>query len=91
MFEKVEYLASLIRMDLTEEERDLFSRQLDDILKYIGQLNEVDISEAEPMYHPLKIHSRMREDRVGQSLPKRDVFMSSNHNKDGYFTVPKVI
>ena len=91
MFEKVDYLANLIRMELTEEERKLFSEQLSNILEYIEQLNEVDTDGVEPMYHPLNIHSRMRKDERGGSLPKGDVFLSSKHNRDGYFTVPKVI
>ncbi len=91
MFEKVDYLADLIRIELSDEERDLFSKQLGDILDYIGLLNEVDTDGFEPLYHPLPIHSRMRKDVEGISLGKNQVFASSKHNKDGYFTVPKVI
>ena len=38
----VEHVAKLARLELTEEEKEKFTRQLGDVLKYVEQMNEVD-------------------------------------------------
>lgn len=45
--EEIEHIAQLSRLDLSEEEKDKFGPQLDAILEYINQLNEVDTSKIE--------------------------------------------
>ncbi len=90
-FEKVDYLAKLIRLELSDEERELFSKQLGDILDYVGQLREVDVNEAKPMYHPLPLVNRFRKDLVKQSLIREKALENAPEIKDGFFVVPKVI
>jgi len=46
--EEIEHIAQLSRLDLSEEEKNKFGGQLDSILEYINQLNEVDTSKIEP-------------------------------------------
>ncbi len=90
-FDKVDYLARLIRIELSEEEKELFSSQLGDILGYVEQLKEVDISGVEPMYHPLPITNRFRKDEVRPSLDRDKALSNAPEAKDGFFVVPKVI
>ena len=90
-FEKVEYLARLIRIDLSDEEKELFSQQLGDILDYVEQLKEVNVNGVEPMYHPLLLTNRFRKDEVKQSLNRDKVLANAVEKKDGFFVVPKVI
>ena len=40
----VEHVAKLARLELTEEEKELYTKQLGDVLKYVDQMNEVDVS-----------------------------------------------
>ncbi len=90
-FDKVDYLAKLIRIELTDEERDLFSRQLADILEYVNQLKEVDIEGVEPMYHAVALTNRFRKDEVRPSLDREKALSNAPKRKDGFFVVPKVI
>ena len=45
----VEHVAKLARLELTEEEKEKFTKQLDDVLKHVDAMNEVDTSNVEPM------------------------------------------
>ena len=45
----VEHVAKLARLELTEEEKEKFTRQLGDVLKYVDQMNEVDTANVEPL------------------------------------------
>ena len=42
----VEHVAKLARLELTEEEKELYTKQLGDVLKYVEQMNEVDTSHV---------------------------------------------
>ena len=90
-FDKVEYLAKLIRIGLSEEEKELFSSQLGDVLEYVEQLKEVDVSDVEPMYHPLPITNRMRKDEIKPSIERDKALKNAPEKKDGFFVVPNVI
>jgi aspartyl-tRNA(Asn)/glutamyl-tRNA(Gln) amidotransferase subunit C len=58
----VEHVAKLARLELSEEEKVKFSKQLGDILKYVEQMNEVDTSGLEPMSQAIDLSNVMRED-----------------------------
>ena len=45
----VEHVAKLARLELTDEEKELYTKQLGDVLQYVNQMNEVDTSNIEPM------------------------------------------
>lgn len=49
----VAYIAKLAKLDLTAEETERFSTDLNRILGYVAQLGEWDTTGVEPMYHPL--------------------------------------
>ena len=58
----VAYIAKLARIDLTEEETALFSKDLDKVLAYITKLESYDVTGIAPMNHPLPAMDVMRED-----------------------------
>ena len=62
--EEVLKLAKLARLDLTDEEVDEFSRELSDILQYVEQLQQVDISGLKPTNQVTGLTNVMRDDKV---------------------------
>ncbi len=86
----VEHVAKLARLDLTEKEKELFSKQLDDILKYAEQMNEVDTTDVEPMSHAIPITNVMREDIVVYDNTKEELMENAPSDEDGFFRVPKI-
>lgn len=87
----VEHVAKLARLNLTEEERETFTGQLNAILQYAEKLNELDTDQVEPTTHVLHLSNVMREDEVRESLPQEKVFRNAPEEEDGQFKVPAVL
>jgi aspartyl-tRNA(Asn)/glutamyl-tRNA(Gln) amidotransferase subunit C len=87
----VDHVALLSRLDLSEEEREMFTGQLNDVLEHIRSLEQLDTAEVAPTSHVLPLRNVYREDVVGNHLSREDALSNGpNHNND-YFVVPKII
>jgi len=89
--ETVQYVANLARIKLTDEELEKFSNQLNDILGYIDQLKEVDISEIPPTAHVLPINNVKRKDVLHPSFKAEQILKNAPQKEGNFFKVPKVI
>jgi len=89
--EEVEKVAKLARLAVSEEEKEAFSRQLSEILTYVGKLNELDTSKIEPTSHVLDLSNVFRDDIVRLSLPPADVLANAPDRDHDHFRVPKII
>lgn len=86
----VEHVAKLARLDLTEEEKVKFSKQLGDVLKYVEQMNEVDTSNVEPLSLVVDFNNVMREDEIHYDCSKEELMMNAPEEENGFFKVPKI-
>ena len=86
----VEHVAKLARLELTEEEKEKFTSQLGDVLKYVEQMNEVDTSNVEPMAHAIDFVNVMREEVVKYEQSKEELMKNAPDAEDGFFKVPKI-
>ncbi len=86
----VEHVAKLARLELTEEEKNKFTTQLTDVLKYVDEMNEVDTTGVEPMAHALDFVNVTREDVVSCEQSKEELMKNAPINEDGFFRVPKI-
>ena len=93
--EDVLRVAELAHLELSEDELEKYRRQLDEILDYIGKLNELDTAGVEPMAQVLAddqaADATMREDLVVPSAVAEDVLRQAPDPEPPYFRVPKVI
>jgi aspartyl-tRNA(Asn)/glutamyl-tRNA(Gln) amidotransferase subunit C len=89
--EEIEHIASLARLYLTEEEKELFGSQLGSILDYMEKLNELDTRDTEPTSHVLPISNVMRSDIPGHSISKEDALMNAPGHTEKFYKVPKII
>ena len=62
--QEIEHIAKLARLDLTEEELKNYGSQLSDILNYIDQLKEVDVTDVEPTAQITGLENILRNDEV---------------------------
>ena len=88
--ETVDHVASLARLSLTDEERETFARQLDDILAYAESIQSLDLEGIEPMSHAGH-GQRLREGPATAGLPRERVLASAPDAADGLFRVPRII
>jgi len=87
----VPYLARLSRLQLTADEETLFTGQLERVLEHIAKINKLDLSKIEPTAHAISVFDVVREDVVGESLPKQVALEQAPHQANGLFVVPKVL
>ncbi|MDZ5473607.1 Asp-tRNA(Asn)/Glu-tRNA(Gln) amidotransferase subunit GatC [Bacillus sp. 31A1R] len=89
--EEVKHVAHLARLGITEEEAEKFQKQLDAIITFVEQLNELDTDNVEPMSHVLEIKNVLRDDIPQKGLPKEDVLKNAPEHQDGQIKVPSII
>lgn len=87
----IEKVARLARIELSHDEKKIFGAQLEQILTYMEQLNEVDTSGVEPTSHAIAIYNVFREDGVRPSFPRQEVLKIAPEEEDGQFRVPRII
>lgn len=86
----VREIAFLARLDLTEEETEMFVSQFKDILDYVSILNEVDTENVPPAYLSSANSSVIREDEVEPSVPTDEFLSNAPQSKDDYVVIPRV-
>jgi aspartyl-tRNA(Asn)/glutamyl-tRNA(Gln) amidotransferase subunit C len=87
----VAYVARLTRVNLTDEETELFQQQLGDVLKYAEKLREVDVSNVEAAAHALPIFNVFREDAPRDWFTAQQALSNAPRQAKGLFIVPKVV
>lgn len=91
--DEVNRIAALANLALTDRERDLFARQLADILAYAGELLQVDTQGVPPTSHALAEETMLRDDVPVPCLPRAEALANAPDaaREAGLFKVPRVI
>jgi len=88
---QIEHMAHLARLSFNPSEIEDFSKQLNDILGYIGKLEELDTSRVAPATHALEFTNAFRRDEVKPSLPVEKTLSNAPERERRGFVVPKII
>ncbi|OFZ73978.1 MAG: hypothetical protein A3K03_06955 [Bdellovibrionales bacterium RIFOXYD1_FULL_44_7] len=93
--ELTQKVATLARLQLTQEEVTKFTGQLKQILHYVEQLNEVNVEGVDPLTHPITLETKMRADEVRPSPVNQEgtpkVLVSAPEKLDDGFKVPPIL
>ncbi|HEX9646625.1 MAG TPA: Asp-tRNA(Asn)/Glu-tRNA(Gln) amidotransferase subunit GatC [Alphaproteobacteria bacterium] len=84
-------VARLARIRIGEDELDRLAGELDNILNWIEQLNEVDVAGVEPMTSVVAFELPERADRVTEGGRAEDIVANAPETAGSYFVVPKVV
>ena len=91
----VRKVAKLAHLEISDEEVALYTPQMADIVKYVEQLNELDIEDIEPMLGGLtdegQVTETIREDMHVASLGQKAALSQAPSGVAGHFQVPKVL
>jgi aspartyl-tRNA(Asn)/glutamyl-tRNA(Gln) amidotransferase subunit C len=87
----VEHVAALARLAFSDEEKQKLTAQLNEILRYMEQLNTIDTSTIEPLSHVIELQNVFREDVQRPSLPREEALKNAPSKTEEFFKVPKVI
>jgi aspartyl-tRNA(Asn)/glutamyl-tRNA(Gln) amidotransferase subunit C len=89
--EHVEHVARLARLNLQPEEKRRFTDQLNSILTYMEQLNEVPTEDVEPTAHVLDLVNVFRDDTVRKTLSTEEALANAPETMHDYFVVPRIV
>ena len=87
----VHYTAGLARLALSSHEEAEYAGQLDRILKYVGQLGEIDTSGVESGMHGDAAFDFIREDVFRPSQTMESALLNAPRRAGDQFMVPKVV
>ena len=87
----VKRVAHLARIAVTDEEAERMTGELNAILGFVEQLNEVDVDGVEPMTSVIPMEMRKRQDRVNDGSKADDIVANAPMTEDSFFLVPKVV
>jgi aspartyl-tRNA(Asn)/glutamyl-tRNA(Gln) amidotransferase subunit C len=87
----VKRVAHLARIAITEEEAGSFQSEINAILGFVEQLNEVDVSGIEPLTSVVAQTMKMRADVVTDGFYPEKVVANAPSADDDFFVVPKVV
>jgi aspartyl-tRNA(Asn)/glutamyl-tRNA(Gln) amidotransferase subunit C len=89
--EEVEHVATLAKLNMSEEELARMTGQLDTILSYVAKLDELDTADVAPTTHAFSINNAFREDEMEQSLPREEALANGPKVDGEAFIVPRII
>jgi len=89
--EEVEHIAELARLQLNQEEKELYRGQLSAILEYAARLQRLDTAEILPTSNVLILEGTLRADEVRQGLSRDEVLRNAPLTEKGQFRVPPVL
>lgn len=87
----VSKVARLSRIAVPEDRLDALAGELNGILGWIDQLNEVDVEGVEPMTSVVEVGLPMREDKITDGNKPDQVLANAPKSEDGFFVVPKAV
>jgi len=86
--EEVLHVASLARLELSDDEVERFTEQLGVILEAVGKVSELDLTGVEPLSHPLDLVNVWAEDEPRPSLPLEEALANAPERDGNFFRVP---
>ncbi len=89
--EVLQKIAHLARLELKPEKEEELKKDLEEILDWVEELNEVDTEGLEPLTNMSFEINALREDKVGEVLSREKGLKNAPDHDDQYFRVPKVL
>ena len=89
--EEVKHIAALARIDISEEEKALFTEQFNTILEYFELLAELDTDDVAPSTPGINLTNPFRADTVKPSLTAEEALKNASKTERGFFKAPKII
>lgn len=89
--EEVSKVAQLARLELTQEEKERLTTELNDIMNQFARLQELDTTDVPPTSHSIPLQNVFRKDEIGVSLPREKATQNAPEKRDGNFIVPQIM
>ena len=87
----VRKVAQLARLELPEDQIQTYTSQIEEILSYVDQLQEIDTKNVPPTTRAVEVVNAMREDLVDVKCSREDILNQAPHREGDFFRVPKIL
>jgi aspartyl-tRNA(Asn)/glutamyl-tRNA(Gln) amidotransferase subunit C len=87
----VEHVALLARLQLSDEEKERFTRQLAQILEHAGKIKKLETGKIPPTSHVAPLKNVLRDDTSRPCLSNEEALQNAPKKEDGGFVVPKIV
>ena len=84
-------VAKLARLNVTEDEAQKLTGDMESIITFADMLSEIDTSLIAPTNHAMKVQNVFREDKVTGSYDREDILKNAPSQDSGCYLVPKVV
>tara|TARA_Y100000994_G_scaffold246023_1_gene248570 strand:- start:362 stop:643 length:282 start_codon:yes stop_codon:yes gene_type:complete len=84
-------ISYLSRLKIDPEKEEKITNDLENIIKFVDKLNDIDTSEIEPLTNPLEKTAKTRDDQVTAKNLKRELLEIAPSSNEDYFLVPRVV
>ena len=84
-------ISYLSRLKIEDQKEEKIIEDLDNIIKFVDQLNIIDTSDVAPLTNPLEKTAKTRKDIVTAKNLKKDLLEVAPSSNDDYFLVPRVV
>lgn len=89
--EQVRKVAHLARLELTAEEESQFTTQLNGILDYVEQLNQLDTDSVPPTTRAIEVSNITRPDTLESFSDREGLLATAPEREDDFIKVPKIL
>ena len=85
-------LSKLSSLEIDDAKKENLKSELADIINFVENLNEIDVSNIEATFNTVEGGTALREDVAKQDLElSNHILENAPKSEDGYFIVPKII
>jgi aspartyl-tRNA(Asn)/glutamyl-tRNA(Gln) amidotransferase subunit C len=89
--EEVEHVARLARLELTEDELELFRGQLSAVLERAQRIQALPLDDVPPTAHPIDLTNVWRDDVVHPFVDVAAILENAPETEEGRFRVPQIL
>src|SRR6476646_9336792 len=87
----VAHIANLARLELTDDELELFTAQLGAVLEHAADVEALDVGDVSPTMHPYPLRNVFRADEVRPGVDRDEVLGQAPAAEEGRFKVPPIL
>jgi aspartyl-tRNA(Asn)/glutamyl-tRNA(Gln) amidotransferase subunit C len=88
---EVKHIAWLAHIELSDQEKTLFTEQFNEILDYFKKIDQVDTEGVEPTYHVLDLKNVYRKDEAKPSLPTEEALRNAPKKEKKFIKAPRIV
>lgn len=87
----VEHVAKLAQLDLNDDEKGMFTKQLEDIINLVDKLKELNTEGIEPTSSVVPLKNVVRMDEAKESFSQDEALYNAPDKEIGHFKIPRIM